>query len=139
MPRYRGIEFVDPVALRAQRTLTDALWKELNAQGVPRGARGRIEVFFFAKTLRAANAIARAFVSQDARWDQGEQTPCPEVKGEAAEIRVKLISPEVRFSRDAFMDLVEVAMIAAKGHACTFDGFQVDVSSVRRRPWWRIW
>jgi hypothetical protein len=63
MPRYRGIEIVDPVALRAQRTLTDALWKELNAEGVARGAEGRIEVFFFAETRLAANAGVVPFLS----------------------------------------------------------------------------
>jgi len=53
-------------------------------------------------------------------------------------LRVKLVSPEVVLSREAFLELADVMMIAAEECACVFDGFQVDVAAIRRRPWWRV-
>ena len=39
--------------------------------------------------------------------------------------RVKVVTPEVNLTRETFLELVEVMMVAAHEHSCVFDGFQV--------------
>ena len=54
-------------------------------------------------------------------------------------ISVKITTELVHLSRDAFLELVDVMMIAADEAGCVFDGFQVDLSDLQRRPWWKLW
>lgn len=131
MPTYRGLDKVDPNRLQAQRALTEALWSELNKQGVRKGSAGRIEAFFFADDESAAESLVGAF-------EDWVHEVTPDNDG-STRLRVMLVSPEVALSRDAFLELVDVMMIAAVEYACVFDGFQVDIGTVQRRPWWRLW
>jgi hypothetical protein len=45
--------------------------------------------------------------------------------------RVRLVSPEMALSPEAFHDLVDVMMVAAVENHCAFDGFQVEAATVR--------
>ena len=125
----RGIENVDAQALAAQRSLTEALWLTLEGQGVKNRTSGRIECFFGANSDAVAAALVNAF---PAEWDR-------EVSRQDGAISVKITTPLVHLSRDAFLELVDVMMIAADESGCVFDGFQVDLSDLQRRPWWKVW
>ena len=125
----RGIEKVDAQALAAQRSLTEALWLTLEGQGVKNRTSGRIECFFVASTDTVAAALVHAF---PAKWDH-------EISRRDDAISVKIITPLVHLSRDALLELVDVMMIAADEAGCVFDGFQVDLSDLQRRPWWKFW
>jgi len=134
MSVYAGLDQVDPNALEAQYALTEALWTKLLEQGVEDGTPGRIEAFFFAEHEIAAAALAAAFVSKG-DW----RRELVALADDSAQVRVKLITPMVALTRQAFLELVDVAMVAAHARGCVFDGFQVDVSALQRRPWWRFW
>ena len=54
-------------------------------------------------------------------------------------ISVKIVSPLAYLSREALLELVDVMMIAAHGSGFVFDGFQVAVSDLQQRPWWKFW
>jgi hypothetical protein len=125
----RGIEKVDAQALAAQRSLTQALWLTLEGQGVKNRTSGRVECFFVASADTVAAALVNAF---PAKWDH-------EVSRRDGAISVKIITPLVHLSKDALLELVDVTMIAAHEAGCVFDGFQVDLSDLQRRPWWRFW
>jgi|ERR1041384_7913809 len=125
----RGIEKVDPQALAAQRSLTEALWLTLQGQGVKNRTAGRIECFFIAGADTMAAALVNAF---PAEWDR-------EVSPRDGVFSVKITTELVHLSRDAFLELVDVMMIAADEAGCVFDGFQVDWNDLQRRPWWKFW
>jgi hypothetical protein len=125
----RGIENVDAQALAAQRSLTEALWLTLQGQGLKNRTAGRIECFFIAGADTMAEALVNAF---PADWDH-------EVSPRDGVISVKITTGLVHLSRDAFLELVDVMMIAADEAGCVFDGFQVDWSALQRRPWWKFW
>jgi hypothetical protein len=125
----RGIENVDAKALAAQRSLTEALWLTLQGQGVKNRTPGRIECFFIAGADTVAAALVNAF---PAEWDR-EVSPWDGV------FSVKITTELVHLSRDAFLELVDVMMIAADEAGCVFDGFQVDLNDLQRRPWWKFW
>jgi hypothetical protein len=125
----RGIEKVDAQALAAQRSLTEALWLTLEGQGVKNRTSGRVECFFVASADTVAAALVNAF---PAKWDH-------EVFRRDGAISVKIITPLVHLSKDALLELVDVTMIAAHEAGCVFDGFQVDLSDLQRRPWWKFW
>lgn len=125
------LEDVDPQERIRQRALTDALWSTLLTEGVKSGTPGRIECYFEAPSEEAAIALLAGFPD----WDRfltrdGE---------DSGKIPVKLVSPLVRLSKDAFLELVDVSLDAAGKSTCVFDGFQVDVSSLPRKPWWKFW
>jgi hypothetical protein len=120
----RGIEKVDAQALAAQRSLTEALWLTLEGQGLKNRTAGRIECFFGANSDTVAAALVNAF---PAEWDR-------EVSPRDGVFSVKITTPLVHLSRDAFLELVDVMMIAADEAGCVFDGFQVDWSGLQRRP-----
>jgi hypothetical protein len=134
MTIYVGLDKVDPERLEAQYVLTEALWSTLVKQGVRKGSVGRIEAFFFGDDESAAKSLATSFAPSGG-WRH--EVVCGDVAPER--VCVKVVSPEVRLSPEAFRGLVEVTMIAAQAHAFRFDGFQVNVGAVRRRPWWRFW
>jgi hypothetical protein len=114
MRKLRGIESVDPRELESQRALTAALWSTLTEQGMRDGTPGRIECYFFAKSdANSDNPLGR--------------------------LSVHIISPPVHLSKEAFLELVDVAMIAAHESSCIFDGFQVDTSALQERRWWKFW
>ena len=134
MPTYAGIDKVDQNALRAQYALTEALWSKLIEQGLRERSEGKVEAVFFADHEIAAASLTAAF-DVDRQWLR-EITPLDDGSGR---LRVKVVTPEAVLTRKAFLELVEVMMVAAYQHGCVFDGFQVDVSAIRRRPWWSIW
>ena len=47
--------------------------------------------------------------------------------------------PLAYLSTEALLELVDVMMIAAHESGCVFDGFQVDLSDLQQRPWWKFW
>jgi hypothetical protein len=109
----RGIENVDPQA--AQRSLTEALWPTLEGQGVKNRTSARVECFFF---VASADTVAVALVNAlSAKWDH-------EISRQDGAVSVKIITPLVHLSRDAFLELVDVMMIAAHEAGCVFDGFR---------------
>jgi hypothetical protein len=125
----RGIEKVDAQALAAQRSLTEALWLTLQGQGVKNRTAGRIECFFLAGADDLAAALVNAFPTE---WDH-------DISPRNGVISVKITTGLVHLSRDAFLELVDVMMIAADEAGCVFDGFQVDLNDLQRRPWWQFW
>jgi len=132
MTTFSGLERVDPAALERQRVLTDALWTTLCEQGLRNRSAGRIESFFLSTSRSAADSLAAAY------GGDGWEVEIDSIPGESEELRIKIVSPEVALTRTAFLELVEVMMIAAVDHGCSFDGFQVNMKAVRRR-WWHLW
>jgi hypothetical protein len=134
MVEYKGIENVDAQALSAQRALTEALWLTLQRQGVKNRTARRIECFFVAGSDSAVAALLNGF-PETGKWNH-EVFPIDDPPGA---ISVKIISPVVGISREALLELVDVMMIAADESGCVFDGFQVDLSDLKLRPWWKFW
>jgi hypothetical protein len=133
MTPYRGLEKVDQQQLAAQRLLTEALWTKLREQGIRSGSTGRIESYFWAKDETTAASLTASFKSSagwDSKIEPAVQTP--------DRFQVKIVSPEATLNRKAFLELIEVMMVAAHESKCVFDGFQVDHATIRRKPWWRL-
>lgn len=124
-----GIERVDPNELDRQRSLTLALWSALKHHG-RKGFSGRIECCFFATSHENVEALLPGFPN----WER-EIAACDAPQRWS----VRLMSPRIHVSRSALLELVEVVMIAANDSSCTFDGFEIDTTSLEKRPWWKIW
>jgi len=134
MVEFKGIENVDAQALSAQRSLTEALWLSLQGQGVKNRTPRRIECFFVASEDAAVAALLNGY-PETGEWSH-EVTRIDDPPGA---ISVKIISPLVYLTREALLELVDVMMIAAHESGCVFDGFQVDLSDLQQRPWWKFW
>jgi hypothetical protein len=134
MVEYKGIDKVDAQALSAQRSLTEALWLTLQRQGVKNRTPRRIQCCFAAGADSAVASLLNA-VPATSEWKH-EVYRIDEPSGA---ISVKIISPLVYLSREALLELVDVMMIAAHESGCVFDGFQVDLSDLQQRPWWKVW
>jgi hypothetical protein len=134
MIAYKGIEQVDAQALSAQRSLTEALWLTLQGQGVKDGTPRRILCVFIAHADSAVASLLNAF-PEAAEWnhDVSRTDDSPDA------ISVKITSPLVYLTREALLELVDVMMIAAYESGCVFDGFQVDLSDLPQRRWWKLW
>jgi hypothetical protein len=133
MANYKGIEKVDPQTLSAQRLLTEALWQTLQEQGVKDGTARRIECLFVARGDSVASLLNA--VPEKSEWDHQVSA----MDDPPGAVSVKVISPLVHLTKEALMDLVDVMMIAADESGCVFDGFQVDVTNLQQRPWWKFW
>jgi hypothetical protein len=134
MVEYRGIEKVDAQALSAQRSLAEALWRTLQEQGMTDGTARRIECFFVARGHPAVASLLTSF-PEAAEWEH----EVSRIDDPPGAVSVKVISPLSYLSRQALLELVDVMMIAAHDAGCVFDGFQVDVSDLQRRRWWKFW
>jgi hypothetical protein len=134
MVEYKGIKKVDAQALSAQRSLTGALWLTLQQQGVKNRTRRRVECFFVAPVDSAAASLLNGF-PETSQWNH-EVSRVDDILGA---ISIKIISPPAYLSREALLELVDVMMIAAHESGCVFDGFQVDLSDLQQRPWWKFW
>jgi hypothetical protein len=134
MVEYKGIEKVDAQALSAQRSLTEALWLTLQRQGVKNRTPRRIECFFIACADSAVASLLNGF-PETAEWNH----EVSRIDDPPGTISVKIISPLAYLSREALLELVDVMMIAAHESGCVFDGFQVDLSDLQQRPWWKFW
>ena len=134
MVEYKEIEKVDAQALSAQRSLTEALWLTLQGQGVKNRTPRRVECFF---VVREDSAIASLLngIPETAEWNH----EVARIDDPPGAFSVKIISPLVYLSREALLELVDVMMIAAHESGCVFDGFQVDLSDLQQRPWWKFW
>lgn len=127
----RGLERVDALELQRQRTLTDALWAKLREQGLEEGVPGRIECYFVAPTDAEVTRLTPGFPG----WD----CSVTESDGDKLSRLVRVISPMAHLTRDAFMGLLEVSLVAAADSGCTFDGFQVDTSAlIKKKRWWQF-
>ena len=134
MVEYKGIERVDVEALSAQRSLTEALWLTLQRQGLRGGTSRRVECFFVARDDAVAASLLSGF-AETAGWNH-EVSAIDDTPGG---ISIKIVSPLAYLTREAFLELVDVMMIAAHDSGCVFDGFQVDLSDLQQRPWWKFW
>jgi hypothetical protein len=134
MVEYKGIEKVDAQALSAQRSLTEALWLTLQGQGVKNRTARRILCVFVAYGDSAVASLLNAF-AEAAEWKH----EVSRIDDSPGAISVKITSPPVYLSREALLELVDVMMIAAHESGCVFDGFQVDLSDLPQRPWWKFW
>ena len=134
MVEYKGIEKVDAQALSAQRSLTEALWLTLQGQGVKNRIPRRIERFFIACADSAVASLLNGF-PETTEWKH----EVSRIDDPPGTISVKIISPLAYLSREALLELVDVMMIAAHESGCVFDGFQVDLSDLQQRPWWKFW
>src|SRR5215510_11082981 len=134
MVEYKGIEKVDAQALSDQRSLTEALWLALQQQGVKNRTPRRVECFFLGRADSAVASLLNAF-PETGEWkrDVSRIDDTPDT------ISVKIISPLVHLTREALLELVDVMMIAADESGCVFDGFQVDLSDLQQRSWWKLW
>jgi hypothetical protein len=121
--RVQGIENVDAEALSAQRALTEALWQTLQ----------RHECFFIARDEAVVPALLNGF-PETAGW-RHELSAIDNTPGGTS---IKLISPPAYLTRQALLELVDVMMIAAHDSGSVFDGFEVDLSDLQRRPWWKF-
>ena len=121
----KGIEDVDPLELEKQRALTAALWSRLLEQRVAVGAPGVIQCYFFAPGDAEVPRLTAGFPD----WE------CAVTDCDKSEYRrmVRLTTPQVQLTREAFLELVEVAMIAAHRSSCRFDGFQVETFLIRKK------
>jgi hypothetical protein len=54
-------------------------------------------------------------------------------------IEVNIDATHLAVIRDGPLELVDAMMIAAHDSGCAFDGFQVDLSDLQQRPWWKFW
>jgi hypothetical protein len=129
MRHYEGLEAVDPTERERQRILTQALWQELVRQGAGPGAEGRIECFLYGTTQPTVLAMAERYRARD-DWDV-----ILDDSAEDERIRLCIITPLVRFSLDAFLELIDVMMIDALQFGVEFDGFQVNVADTQRPSW----
>ena len=134
MVEYKGIEKVDAQALSDQRSLTEALWLALQQQGVKNRTPRRVECFFIAREDSAVASLLNAF-PETGEWSRDASR----IDDSPDTISVKVISPLVHLTREALLELVDVMMIAADESGCVFDGFQVDLSDLQQRPWWKFW
>ena len=134
MVEYKGIEKVDAQALSAQRSLTEALWRTLQRQGLKNRTPRRIECFFVARDDSAVGSLLNG-IPGTAEWSH----EVSRIDDPPGAISIKIISPLVHLSREALLELVDVMMIAADEAGCVFDGFQVDLSDLQQRPWWKLW
>jgi len=117
--------------LERQLLLTEALWKQLRfEQGVQQGTPVRVEVYFVATDAAAAQALAARYVSDG--WQAGV-----EKVDDGAELSIRLLTPEVAFSRQMLLDLAELMVAAGIETGCDFDGFQVAVPPPP--AWWKFW
>jgi hypothetical protein len=114
--------------------LTEALWLTLQGQGVKSRTPRRIECFFVAGADSAVASLLKGF-PETTEWNH----EVSRIDDPAGAISVKIISPLAYFSREALLELVDVMMIAAHESGCVFDGFQVDLSDLQQRPWWKFW
>jgi hypothetical protein len=134
MVEFKGIEKVDAQALSAQRSLTEALWLTLQGQGVKNKTARRIQCFFVACADSAVASLLHAF-PETAEWNH----EVSRIDDPPGAMSVKITSPLVYLTREALVELVDVMMIAAYESGCVFDGFQVDLSDLQQRPWWKFW
>jgi hypothetical protein len=125
-----GIENVDPLELQKQRLLTAALWATLRSQGIEANAPGRIECYFFAPSDAEVARLVPGFPG----W-RCEVTECA---GGKYRRMVRITTSEVHLSEEGFLSLVDVVMVAAHESSCTFDGFQLETSALRKKPWWKF-
>jgi hypothetical protein len=128
MATCAGLDKVDANTLQAQRLLTEALWSTLHEEGLREGAAGRIQSFFFAESSEAVASLRKVFISD------GWSFEVLSSEDDSGGLQVKLVSPEVALTLEAFLELAEVMLVAAAEHACTFDGFQLNLNAVRHRP-----
>jgi hypothetical protein len=125
----RGIERVDAFELDKQRALTDALWAKLQEQGMEDGVPGHIECYFVAPTDAEVARLTPGFPE----WE------CAITESDGSSKLVRFVSPLVHVTREAFMGLLEVSLVAAADSGCTFDGFQVDSKAlIKKKRWWQI-
>ena len=125
----RGLERVDAAELQRQRTLTDALWAKLQEQGLEEGAPGHIECYFVAPTDAEVARLTSGFPD----WD------CAVSESDNSSRLVRVISPLVHLTPEAFMGLLDVSLVAAADSGCTFDGFQVDTTTlIKKKRWWHF-
>jgi len=134
MVEYKGIEKVDAQALSAQRSLTEALWLTLQQQGVKNRTSRRVECCFVARADSAIASLLNGF-PETGEWKHHVSR----IDDPPGAISVKIVSPLAYLSREALLELLDMMMIAAHESGCVFDGFQVDLSDLQRRPWWKFW
>lgn len=128
---YVGIERLDPIERQKQHALADALWQLLNEKGVRRGSIGQIDVFLYGEEKAAASLAGMI--------RRGGWSAATTQDGEPGRVRVQVTTDDVVFSRDAFIDLTDIMMVAAADHGCVYDGVEVAVHAVKKRPWWQFW
>lgn len=131
MSELEGMDQVDPEERKKQAALTESLWLQLENQGIKEGAPGRIECIFFAGIVEATSALLPAF--------DGWEHEVVESSAPGEEYLIRVISPLVHLSKVAFLELVDVSLIAASESRCRFDGLQVETSGLKKRPWWKFW
>jgi hypothetical protein len=134
MVEYKGIEKVDAQALSAQRSLTEALWVTLQRQGLKDRTPRRVECFFVVPADSAVASLLHG-IPKTAEWNH---EVC-RIDDPPGAISVKIVSPLAYLSRESLLELVDVMMIAGHESGCVFDGFQVDLSDLQQRPWWKFW
>jgi hypothetical protein len=141
MTTYRGVGDVDPVEREKQRTLTKALWETLRKGGVQPGQPGRITSVLFAPSEAAADVLLSRFRTESGGWASDVQPRGDLDAGGDLDERlcVSILSPQVALTLDAFLELVDVMLVAAHETGCTFDGFELGQRGYPDRPWWRFW
>ncbi len=142
MQHYEGIEEVDQRERERQRILTQALWRELTTQGAGPGTEGRIECFLYATAKPAVAAMAAYYRSLNTRKVIDDESPeawavMVDESTEAERIQLRITTPLVRYSLDAFLGLIDVMMIDALRFGLAFDGFNVNVAATSRPSWLR--
>ena len=122
MTTCRGAGGVDPVEREKQRSLTSALWATLLEGGVQPGQAGRIASVVFAPDEAASDALRSRFRTESGGWASDIQP----VGDSQRRLCVSILSPRVSLTLEAFLELVDVMLVAAHETGCTFDGFELE-------------
>lgn len=117
-----GVSDIDPVEREKQRALTRALWETLVQGGVAPGQPGRITSVLFAPNRAAADVLLDRFRTESGGWASDVQ-PIPDPP---ERLCVSILSPTVALTLEAFLELVDVMLVAAQETGCTFDGFELE-------------
>jgi hypothetical protein len=119
------------VRLAKQIALSTELWKTARYQvGIDEGAPVRVEVFLYAEDLQAAESLAARY------HEDGWEVRVAEAP-DGEKLPVKVITPEVAFSRAMILSLTEMMFAAGVETGCELDGLEIGVPTPR--PWWKFW
>ena len=123
------LDRVNSAELERQRALTQALWSRLEEQGLKDGTPGHIECCFLAPSDAEVARLTPGFPDWECTVAENDHPKWSRL--------VRIASPQVHLTRDAFMHLLEVSMVAGADSACVFDGFQVDTTALKKgKRWW---
>jgi|GEM_PF-6563702 len=133
---YTGIEKVDPTERLIQHGITKTLWQKLCEEGVRKGDNGRIIAYLVSDYYEQAEGLK-------AQYNDGFEATIfkEDEEDEDSKYIIEIITPVCSLSNEALEELADILMISAVQTNTKFDGFEIDMSEVKKlnTPWWKIW